>query len=89
MCVAPAAPYIESVRQRLNLRILVAAQNCYKAEKGAFTGDISPQMIRDNGGCFVILGHSERRNVFKEDDQVIFSLISFLFVMFFFKNSLN
>ena len=70
VCVAPAAPYLDSVRQQLDSRIHVAAQNCYKIEKGAFTGDISPQMIKDNGADYVILGHSERRNVFKEDDQV-------------------
>jgi len=49
----------------------VAAQNCYKAEKGAFTGEISPAMIKDVGCEWVILGHSERRNVFGESDELI------------------
>jgi triosephosphate isomerase len=68
--VAPPALYTDFVRQRLNQNIHVSAQNCYKVEKGAFTGDISPAMIKDNGADFVILGHSERRNVFGESDQV-------------------
>ncbi len=70
VCVAPAAPYLESVRAQLEPRIHLAAQNCYKVEKGAFTGDMSPQMILDVGANYVILGHSERRNVFNETDQV-------------------
>jgi triosephosphate isomerase len=75
--VAPPALYLDFVRQKLNSNIHVAAQNCYKLEKGAFTGDISPAMIKDNGGNFVILGHSERRNVFGESDQVSHSNIYF------------
>jgi len=69
--VAPPALYLDFVRSRLNPAFHVAAQNCYKVEKGAFTGDISPAMIKDCGGNYVILGHSERRNVFGESDQLI------------------
>lgn len=69
--VSPPALYLEYVRSKLNAQIGVAAQNCYKVEKGAFTGDISPAMIQDVGCHWVILGHSERRNVFGESDQLI------------------
>ncbi|RNA26405.1 Triosephosphate isomerase [Brachionus plicatilis] len=69
--VSPPALYLDFVRQKINPQVHVAAQNCYKVEKGAFTGDISPAMIKDCGGDFVILGHSERRNVFGESDQLI------------------
>lgn len=69
--VAPPAIYIDYVRGKLDKKIGVSAQNCYKVEKGAFTGDISASMIKDCGGDWVILGHSERRHVFGESDELI------------------
>jgi len=51
--------------------VSVSAQNTYKVAKGAFTGEISPAMLLDNGIPWVILGHSERRNVFSETDELI------------------
>jgi len=51
--------------------IRVAAQNCYHQPSGAFTGEVSPQMIRDLGCLDVILGHSERRQLFGETDEFI------------------
>jgi len=69
--VGPPAVYLSYVREKLNKQIGVAAQNCYKVEKGAFTGDISPAMIKDVGCEWVILGHSERRHVFGESNQLV------------------
>jgi len=63
--------YLESVRGKLDKHIGVAAQNCYKVKTGAFTGEISPEMIKDVGVEWVILGHSERRNVFGETDALV------------------
>jgi len=63
--------YLSEVRRLLPQTVGVAAQNCYKVSKGAFTGEISPAMIKDNGIQWVILGHSERRNVFGENDTLI------------------
>ena len=51
--------------------ILVGAQNMYFEKEGAFTGEISPAMLADVGAKFVILGHSERRHVFGEKDELI------------------
>ena len=85
--VAPPSAYLAHVRQKLPNNISVAAQNCYKCNKGAFTGEIrwdhmscaacilftahhSPSMIKDVGAEWVILGHSERRNVFGESNEV-------------------
>ncbi|XP_031794121.1 triosephosphate isomerase isoform X1 [Sarcophilus harrisii] len=68
---APPSIYLDFVRQKLDQKICVAAQNCYKVAKGAFTGEISPAMIKDCGATWVILGHSERRHVFGESDELI------------------
>ncbi|XP_064610446.1 triosephosphate isomerase-like [Liolophura sinensis] len=69
--VSPPSLYLEYVQQSLGGSVGVAAQNCYKVPKGAFTGEISPAMIKDVGCQWVILGHSERRNVFEESDELI------------------
>jgi len=69
--VAPATAYLAYAREKLSPNILVAAQNCYKVAKGAFTGEISPAMIKDVGATWVVLGHSERRHVFGENDKLI------------------
>jgi len=49
----------------------VGAQNMYYEKEGAFTGEISPVMIKDCGAAFVLLGHSERRHIFHETDTLI------------------
>jgi len=69
--VAPPAAYLAYAREKLSPNILVSAQNCYKVPKGAFTGEISPGMIKDVGATWVILGQSERRHVFGEGDKII------------------
>ncbi|MBU1862547.1 MAG: triose-phosphate isomerase [Candidatus Omnitrophica bacterium] len=51
--------------------IELGAQNMYSATEGAYTGEISPQMIKDIGCRYVILGHSERRGYFKETDDMV------------------
>jgi triosephosphate isomerase (TIM) len=51
--------------------ILIAAQNVCWEEKGAFTGEISPVMVREAGGTAAIIGHSERRQIFFETDEMI------------------
>ncbi|MFX1259243.1 MAG: triose-phosphate isomerase [Promethearchaeota archaeon] len=51
--------------------IKIGAQNMYFEEKGAFTGEISPNFLKAIGVDYVILGHSERREIFKESDAFI------------------
>lgn len=51
--------------------LFVGGQNCYPAEQGAFTGEISPVMLRDAGAEWVLTGHSERRHIMGEDDAMV------------------
>lgn len=65
----------------------VGAQNAYVKESGAYTGEVSPQLIKDAGCAWVILGHSERRQYFAESDAFLneklhFALAAGLKVMF-------
>jgi len=55
----------------LDSSIKLGAQNLYWEEKGAFTGEVSPLMLKDMGCDFVIIGHSERRKYFSETDENI------------------
>ncbi|MEJ5306833.1 MAG: triose-phosphate isomerase [candidate division WOR-3 bacterium] len=52
-------------------KVKIGAQNVFYEDKGAYTGEISYKFIEEFGCDYVILGHSERRNLFKEDDQMI------------------
>ena len=52
-------------------KALVAAQNIYFEANGAFTGEVSSDMVKSAGASWVILGHSERRSIFGETDEVI------------------
>src|SRR5436190_18443014 len=70
VAVCPPSLYLEAVGQAIkNSAVGLGAQNCYYESKGAFTGEISPQMVRDIGCTYVILGHSERRHIFKESSH--------------------
>ena len=51
--------------------IEVGAENVFYEEKGAYTGELSPEMLVDAGVKYVIIGHSERRQYFNEDDDII------------------
>jgi len=69
--------YLQYVADKKPAGVAVAAQNCYKAAKGAYTGELAPAMVQDCGAAWVILGHSERRNVFGESDQLVGEKVGF------------
>ena len=61
-------PVVEAVK---GTNVQVGAENMYFEEKGAFTGEISAEMLVDAGVKYVVIGHSERRDYFKEDDALL------------------
>ena len=70
VCV-PAADLSAAVRAFKDSRIAVGAQNIYFEKSGAFTGEISADMLADLGVRYVIIGHSERRALFGETDEIV------------------
>ena len=70
--VAPTAPAIHAVAAALDgAAIGVAAQNMHWEREGAFTGEVSAQMVREAGAGWVLIGHSERRTLFGETDESV------------------
>lgn len=70
--ICPAAPLLSDVSAAIKgSRIQLGAQNMYFEKEGAFTGEVSADMILSVGCSHVLLGHSERRHVFGEDDTLI------------------
>ena len=69
--VAPVSIHIASVKALLNENIKVACQNVSQTGKGAFTGEISPGMLKEHGVTHTIVGHSEPRKYFSESDEQI------------------
>ena len=69
-CV-PAIDIIPVMEAAKGSNIQVGAENMYFEEKGAFTGEISPNMLVDAGVKYVVLGHSERREYFAETDETV------------------
>jgi triosephosphate isomerase len=76
IAVCPTSLHIAEVVEQLsksskNSRIAVGAQNVCDAESGAFTGEVSAQMLAEFGVCYVLVGHSERRELYGESDSLV------------------
>jgi len=72
--VVICAPYLQLpalVKELKGTNVKVGAQNMHFEEKGAFTGEISPEMLTALGVEYVIIGHSERRQYFNETDETV------------------
>jgi triosephosphate isomerase len=72
VAVIPPFVYLQAVVKTVSsFAVAVGAQNVYFEQKGAFTGEISPAMLKDVGCTYVLCGHSERRHVIKESDELV------------------
>ena len=72
--VVICAPYIDlyaAMEAAAGSNIKIGAENCHWAEKGAFTGEVSAEMLKAAGVPYVIIGHSERRQYFGETDETV------------------
>jgi triosephosphate isomerase (TIM) len=68
--ISPPAPYLLLAKEHLRKDIQVAAQNVFDKPNGAFTGEISASQLQDLGITWTLTGHSERRTILREDDEV-------------------
>ncbi len=67
----PFTSLIAAAEKLKNTNIILAAQDMFYEEKGAYTGEVSPLMLTDIGCRYVIIGHSERRQYFNEIDEIV------------------
>ena len=79
---APSFMHLHKVAKMTNntANVFAASQDCSASEKGAFTGEVSSEMIASCGAKYVILGHSERRVNFKETNELLKSKVEQAFV---------
>ncbi len=69
-CV-PAIDIMPAMEAAKGTNIHIGAENMYYEDKGAYTGEISPAMLKDAGVKYVVIGHSERREYFAESDETV------------------
>ncbi|NUM53314.1 MAG: triose-phosphate isomerase [Candidatus Hydrogenedentes bacterium] len=76
--ICPVFTVLQAVGKAIaGSNVELGGQNCYTKESGAFTGEVSPQMLKDVGCAWVIIGHSERRQYFGETDALLNEKVKF------------
>lgn len=76
--ILPPAIYIESVLRQAQNSISVGVQNVGQWQSGAYTGEVSPEMAKDVGCRYALVGHSERRQLFGEADELVAAKVSLI-----------
>ncbi len=71
VCCTPYVNLSEAIRAAKGSHVKIGAENLHFEDKGAFTGEISADMLKDLGVEYVIIGHSERREYFNETDETV------------------
>lgn len=71
VAIAPVSVHLSIVKSLVAPHIIVAAQNSSAQGNGAFTGEVSPDILTDLGIQWVILGHSERRSLYHESNEIV------------------
>ena len=72
--VVLCVPYVNipaAIHLFKDCRVSIGAENCHFESHGAFTGEVSPEMLKEVGVKYVVIGHSERRQYFAETDQTV------------------
>lgn len=74
-------PYLIPAKEKIkdHINYFIAAQNCYFQKSGAYTGEVSAEMLKSVGTDYVIIGHSERREYFNENNQMLAEKINICF----------
>ena len=71
VCCTPYVCLSEAVKAAKGTHVKIGAENLHFEDKGAFTGEVSADMLKDMGVEYVIIGHSERRQYFAETDETV------------------
>jgi len=72
--VAPPFTHLSEIGKLLT-KVFLSAQNCSSEAKGAYTGEVSVEMIKSTGAKYAIIGHSERRTYFAEDNMTLYNKV--------------
>lgn len=74
-------PYLINIKHKLagKQQVFIAAQNCYDKKSGAYTGEVSAEMLKSIAVDYVILGHSERREYFTESNAILAAKVDICF----------
>ena len=73
--ICPPFTLLDSAKTHLPSFIKIGAQNCSEEDRGPFTGEISASMLKEKSVSHVLIGHSERRTLFKETNDIIFKKV--------------